>query len=494
MVIFKKQLTEKRINNGRKLNNKETFYNEYHTWRTTVRRLLEGIKRMSSILYNTNSSFIQRYQRNNLRQNRFTQNNHSKNGAITNNSEEHVDDVPFVSKYDKDSQKYLQELCKSCFPPSLHQRIRNLKASPDLEIVALVSLVYKNFISTWYGPKIPTMDDQFPTEVFNLIERLISFGRQAEIDFKSILLDEFAALLSTHINAIRELSGTIEDPDTFYEKYCQLTLYDQDTYPYVITELVQQSLHSQSLLQSTFIDGILDELLLGRIFDSISEPYYLLRGISKICTKIIQRKIQIENHKQLSIWTKLKLKVRTIVSSFNYISSINIQKDTVTDSPITGRYISHTIFVDLLQLEIKKPLLYYTLRCAKELTLRSSLFTDISNNALNNILQKRLTNNLAIGSYIRLIRHTIFPNDNGMGPRTVIPTGEEFEEFKRQRVSEISTVLELHHVSSILSISQDQISEFVECISVNQKCNKLLYYRFVDCLLAHMVKSDMNVI
>ena len=84
----------------------------------------------------------------------------------------------------------------------------------------------------------------------------------------------------------------------------------------------------------------------------------------------------------------------------------------------------------------------------------------------------------------------MFPSDNLMGPRTIIPTGEEFEAFKKERVSEISAVLELYNISGLLSVSKDQVSDFVECISISQKCNKLLFFRLIDCLLAHVVSSD----
>ena len=445
---------------------------------------------MSSILYNTNSSFIQRYQRNNLRQNRFTQSNYINKGQSSSGTGGLPSGEPFTSKYEKDTPKYLEELCTSCFPTSLHQRIHNLKVSPDLEIIALASLVYKNFISTWYGPKIPTKDDQFPTEVFNLIERLISFFRQSNIDFKTVILDEYAVLLSNHINAIRALNDATEYRHVFYEKYCQLTLYDEETYPYIITALVQESLHSDSTLQNTFIDGMFNELLLGRTFDSLSEPYYLLRGISKLCSKLIQGKLKKQNPKRLSYWGNFKAKINTLIKGINYVSSVNSRIGISPSTPLTGRYIFHTLFVDLFQLEIKKPLLYYTLRCFKELSTWSSIFSNISNNAVDNIIQKKVTNNPAISSYFRLIRHTMFPSDNLMGPRTIIPTGEEFEAFKKERVSEISAVLELYNISGLLSVSKDQVSDFVECISISQKCNKLLFFRLIDCLLAHVVSSD----
>ena len=442
---------------------------------------------MSTILYNTNSSFIQRYQRNNtLRHNKKLSINNSGTTSTANATDGIEDDDPFQSKWTKDTPEYLQELCCAYFPSSLHQRIRNLKISPDLEVISIVALIYKNFISNWYGIKIPTKDSQLATELFNIIERLISFLRISNIDVKSIALDEFPALMSTHICTLRMIDKKNSSPDQIYKKYCQLTLYEEDTYPYVITNLIQISLKNSSLLQGTFIDAILNQLLLGRVFDSISEPYYVLRGISKVCNKIIKRKTTKVAPRHESIWVSMKLKLNKIMKIITYISSYDNKNDAKSQDSLFNRYFFHAWVVDLFQLQSKKPLLYSFLTTVQKLGSKSMLITSISNNIIDHLIEKKVMNSSTATSLARLIRHTLFPNDNNMGPRTIIPTGDEFETFKSGRVEELWEVCQLYKASLLLNVTKSDVNGFIEAICTNKECNKLLFFRMIDCLLANI--------
>ncbi|SMN19855.1 similar to Saccharomyces cerevisiae YDR179W-A Putative protein of unknown function [Maudiozyma saulgeensis] len=445
---------------------------------------------MSTVLYNTNSTFIQRYQRNSLRQNKNS--SIGKDGTTTAAIASQIDDDPFVSKHIKDSPEYLQQLCCSCLPSSLHQRIRNLKVTPDLEIVALVALIYKNFISHWYGVKIPTNDTQFATEIYNIVERLISYLREkSNLNTKLILLDEFPVLLSIHICALRSINTkqTMGSGD-IYKQYTKLTLYEEDTYPYIITALIQQSLDNTSLLQGTFIDALFNQLLLGRVFDSITEPYYVLRGISKLCNKIIERNNTKISSNTVSYWSMIKAKLSKIRKMVTYVSSYeDSSKDKNYDS-LMNKYITHTFFVDLLQLEIKKPLLYSTLKFIQNLCSRSNTINKIFNNTLDTLINKKVMNSTTVGSLTRLVRHTLFPNDNFMGPRTVIPTGVHFEEFKNDRIEELWQVCTIYKASLVLNITKDDVKTFIDSICISKECNKLLMFRLIDCMLAHIIDNN----
>lgn len=442
---------------------------------------------MSTILYNTNSSFIQRYQRNNtLRHNKKLSTNSDGTTSITKTTNGVEDDDPFHSKWPKDSPEYLQELCCAYLPSPLHQRIRNLKISPDLEVISIVALIYKNFISNWYGVKIPTKDSQFATELFNIIERLISYLRKSNIDIKTITLDEFPALLSTHIRALRMIDKDVSSPDKIYKEYCQFTLYEEDTYPYVITNLIQISLRNSSLLQGTFIDAILNQLLLGRVFDSISEPYYVLRGISKISNKIIGRRASKITVQHESIWASMKLKLSKFIKIITYISSYDKKNNKEARNSLFDRYIFHSWLVDLFQLQSKKPLLYSLLKTFQKLASRSMLITSISNNIIDHLIENKVMNSSAATSLARLIRHTLFPNDNNMGPRTLIPTGVDFEKFKSARVEELWDACQLYKTSLLLNITKSDVRDFIDAICINKECNKLLLFRMIDCLLANI--------
>lgn len=445
---------------------------------------------MSTILYNTNSTLIQKFQRNTLRQNKLQYDNKHSISKISINRI--AEDEPFSSKFLKDSPEYLQELCQSCLPLSLHQRIKYLNVSPDLEIMALVSLIYKNFVSTWYGVKIPTNDDQFPTAIYNIVERLILFLRRNPANIESIILDEIPVLLSAHINTMRKISTDSKSPTKVYDEYCKLTLYQEDRYPYVLTKLIQSSLNSESVLQNSFIDALFNQLLLGRILESVSEPYYLLRGISKLCGKILERREKKQNEISLSFISSIAVKLSKLGKLITYMGSINRRVEPGAELPLIDTYIFHTIFVDLLRLEEKKPFLYSIGKLCQNLFANSTLITKILKNTFDNIIASKILNSDVICNLVRLIRGTLFPNDNLMGPRSIIPTGIEFENFKNNTVNEIWQVCNVYRANILLSISKEDIESMIDSICIEKRCNRLLMFRIIDCMLAHLSKESDN--
>lgn len=258
---------------------------------------------MSTILYNTNSSLIPKYQRNNLlksnkvRSRSSLTNNQAQDKLHTSNKDASSNNLPiFNSPHEKNSVKYLQQLCRSIYSESLHQRINQLKPSPDLQINAFVALIFQNFVKSWYGVKIPTDDDEFITELFNLLQNMIQYLanriNDGSIDWEALLADDIPVIISKHIHGIRECKLNLSNNETTYTKYCKLTLFEEDKYPYIITDFLKKTIgNTDSMLQSSMLDSLFNVLLLNHIMDSIVEPYYVLDGINKVCSKLKAKKM-----------------------------------------------------------------------------------------------------------------------------------------------------------------------------------------------------------
>lgn len=188
---------------------------------------------MPTILYNTNSSLITKYRRPNasnqykgfLSKKGHTRLNSKSSGDIWEKDCSHTknsgNDVSFESEFEKDSVEYLRDLCFSIYPNSLHQKIRSIEALPDLQVNTFIALIFQNFVKSWYGIKIPTDDSKFLTELYNLVQDLITYLKSSKINYHALLLDYIPCLLSSHLKALNDSS---QNNDLVYEQYCKLTL------------------------------------------------------------------------------------------------------------------------------------------------------------------------------------------------------------------------------------------------------------------------------
>lgn len=233
---------------------------------------------MSTILYNTNSSLILKFQKHNLlRQHRESalalpstseDKQASKDISIRNIDE----DEPFFSDFQKNSDLYLQELCCSVYPTSLHSRICKLNPVIDLPLNAFASLVWKNFVTTWYGTKIRTSDDCLMVQLFDLVQDTLSYMKTVHIEYELFLIEDLPMLLSQHLKAMKQ---SVSNKDVF-QRYCELLSYDGGYYPELFTNYILSSINCESMLQFTFLQALFKDVLIGKVLDKIIEPYYIL--------------------------------------------------------------------------------------------------------------------------------------------------------------------------------------------------------------------------
>ncbi|CAI4038056.1 hypothetical protein SMKI_04G3950 [Saccharomyces mikatae IFO 1815] len=463
---------------------------------------------MPTILYNTNSSLISKYRRSNSSKpyKRLL----SKKGHIRLNSKSIRDtcerefdyarnsgiDNSFQSEFEKDSVEYLRDLCSSVFPNSLHQRIRSLEVLPDLQINAFFALIFQNYIKSWYGVKIPTDDSKFLTELYNVVQDLIAYMKSSKINYNDLLLDYIPYLLSSHLKALKDPSLS---EDLVFEHYSKLTLYDSKRYPTLFTDIIQRKLKTRSLLQRSFLDSFLNELVFGRIIDSIMEPYYLLEGLNRICMKVklnssmnIKQKVVYSKSNYSSWWSvsKVKQKISQMARLVSYSTSIkspNIDNTSVPEIPFLQRYVFSLFTDDFFKLSMRKPFLFSMCRTLQHWISKSNNLNKFMYNMFGNIIRTKITSPMTIGNFFSSLRHSMFPNDNMMGPPKEVPIGDAFLEFREECICNLWDVCKTYKLARTLAIERSDIADLVICLSKNRDCNKLLLYKIIDCVVAQLI-------
>ncbi|CAI4056898.1 hypothetical protein SUVZ_02G3030 [Saccharomyces uvarum] len=460
---------------------------------------------MPTILYNTNSSLISKYRRSNASKpykGLPSKKTHTRLSLppdvfkeVSDYTRNSNDDISFQSEFKKDSVGYLQDLCCSVYPSSLHQKIKNLRGSPDLQINAFIALIFKNFIKSWYGVKIPTNDSKFLTELYTLVQNIVKYMKNSGIDYSSLLLDYIPCLVSSHLKVLGDCS---QDTDLVYEQYCQLTLYDSKRYPGLFIDIIQSKMDTKSLLQRSFLDSLLNELVFGHILDSIMEPYYLLNGLNKVCVDIKLRSATNlkesgtgEKSKCGAWWfvSSIKRKISQVgklISHSTSIKSPNMDSTGIPEIPFLQRYIFTFILVDFFKLPMRKPFLFSMCRTFQYWISKSKYLNRIMYKMFANTTQARISNPTILGGLFLSLRHSLFPNDTTMGPPKLIPTGDAFLEFRGDCISNIWDVCIAYKIDKILAIKKSDIEELIFSLSKDRDCNKLLLYRVIDCVAAQL--------
>ena len=446
-------------------------------------------------MYNTNSSLIHRFQRGPTPYQTGTTNNASLESSTNTSSN---DDTRFVSDYPINSSNYLRELCCSVYPASLHARIQELEPSPDLEIIAFSSLIVLNFIKFWYGPKVLTRDHLLLVQLYDYLEEVIKHfkSRSKSVDLEKLLLDDIPAILGTHVKAISTIMSA-HDTSHAYERYLSISLFDSMTddkrYPYVLTDLLQNALDSNSALEITFFDSLSNSLLLGRVMDSIAEPYYVLRGLSKLSLKLQEYKKETADADLPSFSMGILSRVRHQLLRFFQIGStlfLNAESGTAQQhervEPLLSRYIFRLLETDILQLDRRKPFLYACSRYLRAGLARFTVANELLSSAFRNFIYSKLWNGEVVAYLFNEIRRTLFPQDNMMGPRTIIPTGREFEDMKLKTAGDVWDTCKFYSLDIILGITKEDTRNFIEGVCLSKDANKVLYFRLLECFLAHI--------
>lgn len=408
----------------------------------------------------------------------------------------------FKSEHSKDSNKYLLDLCYSIYPNSLHDEIKKINEDLDLQVHALVALVIKNYVTHWYGSKVPTDDVELFYLLLGIIQEMIDNAKNTiegtNPDFEKLLMDDLPFLIADHLQALNSCKHKQGD---IFSNYCMLTCYDKTIYPRRITRIIKKIFNSKlSTLQNTFLDSLFDDFLLGKMWGTLSHPYFLLDITNKYC-KTLQKKNNFDDSRYREEDTSIAIiltwfygLVYRIFQSIFIILTIFRKKNKLHDElPLNGtaihRYIFNFLLIDIFQLNDKRPIIYFIWQIVRYLISNIVLLSNTFQSNVNSLIYTQICTKNTMKKIFIKIRHTLFPNDWNMGAKTEIPVGEEWSEFKAECVNNVWNVIKIYNLHKIQSLTKNDISEAIELISCNQACNEILYYRLLDCLLANCSSS-----
>ena len=331
---------------------------------------------------------------------------------------------------------------------------------------------------------------------YNVVQDLIAYMKSSKINYNDLLLDYIPYLLSSHLKALKDPSLS---EDLVFEHYSKLTLYDSKRYPTLFTDIIQRKLKTRSLLQRSFLDSFLNELVFGRIIDSIMEPYYLLEGLNRICMKVklnssmnIKQKVVYSKSNYSSWWSvsKVKQKISQMARLVSYSTSIkspNIDNTSVPEIPFLQRYVFSLFTDDFFKLSMRKPFLFSMCRTLQHWISKSNNLNKFMYNMFGNIIRTKITSPMTIGNFFSSLRHSMFPNDNMMGPPKEVPIGDAFLEFREECICNLWDVCKTYKLARTLAIERSDIADLVICLSKNRDCNKLLLYKIIDCVVAQLI-------
>lgn len=436
---------------------------------------------MSEILYNTNSTFISKFHQ---QQQKITSDIVVQKKNARTPSEGPPKDIPFRSQFPKETDEYLKDLCKSIYPETLRPRIDSITTSSRLNFHALVALVVKSFVLSWYGVKITTIDyskDEFLTSIFNVAdETYLSLCEAIETraNMEQFILEQLPLVISSHLRILRELSRN--DCELLnIENYCKLNCipsgsYLQDCYSNLI---LKNFTPNKSIVQETFLDSILQNLVFGSILESISNTFYILELLNTIITKLNDTKRDGASAQQ----NKNNVKKTTTTPLFN-------QRTSEFKSILLS-----LVLMDILQLPTRNPIWFSILSLMAKLALYIPFLKSFLEQKTHHYLDNLLAGLLDASYLMRKLRNNLFPNDNMMGQRRIIPEGKELEQYKKQVIQNITSYFKKNHLlQTALMITEEQITDFVNLISLDNQCNQIFLLQLMEPFVVMLLSEKKS--
>lgn len=416
---------------------------------------------MPAILYNANSSLVSRF--------------HRKVKSRGDQSLNEPGKTRFLSAFEKDTLEYLRELCCSVYPKQIHVQLEACD-SAKLAAHAFFALVFKNFVCSWFGPKIPSTDPEFLCELYFIIDRLLSHFEEHTIEWELLLLDDIPLLLTQHLRAVRRA-----ERDNWCDEARTKALLDPDYDRDRVSSYICSLLESESQLQKTFMRSLFEDLLCDRILHSIADPSLVLELVNKVARSLAcpaSALPKAPNEKNSQSWRQRLASFRASASSENN------QQPPTNSKPFLHRYV-FTFVKCFTAFERRKPLLYAFCKYCQALTARRSLVNRTLRNLFYNFVRTKLVSVSRVSDLFLTLRHAVFPNDTTMGPPRVPLDDEQKNWLRLEGEENILKFLERLKFTSIFGLEREDVRSFVMAISLDQEMNALLLERLMACFVAH---------
>ncbi|CDO94039.1 unnamed protein product [Kluyveromyces dobzhanskii CBS 2104] len=435
---------------------------------------------MPTILYSSNSKQLSRFQRK------------TKNTYEQSNFRANTHDIPFSSKKDKDSNEYLLELCCSIYPLELHTQIHKC---PDwkLPFHAIVVLLLKNFICSWYGGKIVTTNTEFLVSIYQLFDGVIDDIHSQEILWEQILCDDLPAFIETQVKILRRVQQENLSLDDFY----QLQLY-KHTYPDSIADVLVQKFRCDSRLHQAFLQDFVGDFLLDKLIDKLAEPFVVIDIVRSVCENYVKRTTTIpKKGSGDNLFQKLICQLRASLQMSSKSSSNDSRMNKSYQS--SNNFFNHYLFFALnecFHLESKKPLIFLMLKALQYCGNKLSFINKFTSKLFQNMITQRVLNGERIIALGLKARHLIFPHDNKIGPARMEPSPDEFVIMKKNASDALNQLIQGLYIDKVLGLASEDCCRIIDALAYDKNINKFMVQRLVDYLLASLpaVSTSANIL
>lgn len=422
---------------------------------------------MPTILYSSNSKQLSRFQRK------------TKINAEQLNTKINTNDAPFISEQNKDSREYLIELCCSVYPTEIHSQIFRC---PDwkLPLHAILVLLLKNFVTSWYGEKIVTSDTELLVHLYELVDDVLDDIHNTNILWEQVICDDLPLFVETQVKIMRRVLQEQLLLDDFY----QLQLY-KHTYPHAIAEIIVERFSSGSRLHNAFLRDFFGDFLLDKLTEKIAEPFIVIDIVKSICESLLREKAENCKLRDRKNW--IQKMMHKLWSTFQ-LSNKEVTTNHVLrriDQPDSG-FFNHYFFSamnECFQLETRKPLLFLTFKVSQFFGTKIAFVSNIASQIFQNIVTQRVLSGEWLISSSLKVRHLLFPHDNKMGPVKTAPSASEFVIMKKEASTALNQVCRKMYIDKILGIDSNDCDLVIDALAYDRKINQFMIQRLVDYLL-----------
>lgn len=402
---------------------------------------------------------------------------------------------------DKHSKEYIETLINSIYVNLQNEGEVPLLTSSsevDLQLHAIVLLLLKNFVLSWYDRFTDDYSNEFLIELLYTSAHITRSLEEKlrKLDYKQLIMDDLFVVLDLHLSNYRkfkQFESTILLSKDDFDKIepHPLTSHQSEYYTKLSGILLDETLpheFNNSELTKKFLKSILTNMVFAICVEKLSEPYLLWEIIGKTCDSILVERPAVAKPK-----TSLNQWIRQLSHSIAYTTSTLASYKDQEDSTILSFHI-FSFFNSLFNITYKLPILTMILTIFFKLSQSlNSKLNLILRNVINNFLYKYLVNEKFIVKILAISRQTIFPYDDKFQllPRFIPTTDEELHQlmdetkFKVISVFEKVPALKLALYYKNDELMEQEITSFLESLAVKD-INKHLVYMIIDLIFVRL--------
>ena len=420
----------------------------------------------------------------------------------------------------KDSPEYLnrlvqRDLLKGASQAHCLEVLPELTGSKrvDLELYALIGLLFRNFVNRWYT-SLTDDDTDFVKELIKVISQVARDLEQRvlQVDLLQLVFDDIPVVLDEHLLAYRKINRELgssylqfDTIDSAFDYLCPHKALGSDIddtaaralYLKLLSKNILQILlpkeQRNSQLVTKFMNSLLGDMLLNIIVDKLSQPYQIFEIITLVCELLLSEEPQAaaDTAETTSKDSNYDI-LQSMMSSFSHFIAYSTSLNTGNKNdyrPMVTLQMAHFLN-DLFLVSSSRPVLYATLKSLSPI-LKMEKANPVLCNILQNLVIKPMRSDHLVATIIKTSRNVLFPQDDEMGPPRVEPTPQEFETIRQTTKDKLKLVCRKYQLISYALLTtnevelDDVLDDFLTSLE-HLRINENLVLRLLDLVVTRL--------